>query len=74
MYASIVAIGMMVVTVSVAYGFGSYSIENYPLTKGYDPEFLKQPIVKQTCEEAHEDLAKVGLPDLGYCDKSLGTL
>lgn len=43
-------------------------------TKGYDPEFLQQPIVKDTCIQAHADLQEVGLSDLGYCDKNLGTL
>lgn len=45
-----------------------------PDTKGYDPKFLDQPLVKTSCLESHSDLTRVGLKDLGYCDKSLGTL
>lgn len=43
-------------------------------TKGFDPKFLDQQEVKQTCIESHADLASVGMKDLAYCDKSLGTL
>ena len=43
-------------------------------TKGFDPAFLAQDVVKQTCKESHIDLQKVGIPDLGYCSKELGTL
>lgn len=43
-------------------------------TKGYDPEFLKQTIVLETCKESHKDLMEAGMKDLGFCSKELGTL
>lgn len=43
-------------------------------TNGYDPAFLKLPIVLETCQESHKDLSAVGMKDLGYCSKELGTL
>ena len=43
-------------------------------TKGFDPKFLEQSDVKQTCLESHADLSVLGLKDLNYCDPSLGTL
>jgi hypothetical protein len=38
-------------------------------TRGYDRDFLAQPSVKQTCQEALADGVR-----LGYCDTTLGTL
>lgn len=45
-------------------------------TNGYDPQwlFLNNIQIKLDCQHSHVDLAKVGLPDLGYCSKTLGTL
>ena len=37
-------------------------------TKGYDPKFLSMPEVKKVCTDAKD------YGDMGYCDKSLGTL
>jgi len=35
-----------------------------PSTKGYDPEFLKIPLVKQTCSDAMEYGKSMGFCDL----------
>lgn len=43
-------------------------------TNGFDPQFLKLPETKQTCQESHADLMKSRMKDLGFCSKSLGTL
>ena len=69
------AIGIIaLIAIGVALVYGSFSLEKFPLTKGYDPEFLKQTDVKLTCQQSHQDLQRVGLEDLGFCDKNLGTL
>lgn len=54
--------------------FQCYDLQKNPQTNGYDPAFLADPQVKQSCQESHADLSAAGLPDLGYCSKALGTL
>jgi len=75
----VAAIGLTTAAFAYIPGSGTCSIFCFDSIKnkstdGYDPQFLKQPIVKANCLASHTDLVKAGLPDLGYCDKQLGTL
>ena len=45
-----------------------FDLVKNPNTKGYDPKFLSMPEVKKVCTDAKD------YGDMGYCDKSLGTL
>ena len=65
---------ILAMAIGSAVAFQKYDPVNFVSTKGYDPNFLQYSKVKTTCVNSHTDLQKVGLPDLGYCDKKLGTL
>lgn len=51
-----------------------FSLKLHKDTNGFDPLFLSLAEVKQNCINSHKDLAKVGMSDLAYCSKELGTL
>lgn len=69
-------IGIIAITGSIGsvLAFENYNPVKFASTEGYDPAFLQDQEVKQTCWQSHKDLMSVGLKDLGYCSKALGTL
>lgn len=73
-YLQIAMIVVVVLVYTTAYAYEQYDPVKFKNTKGYNPDFLKDPVVLQTCQDSHHDLQRVGLPDLGYCSKELGTL
>ena len=68
-------LGIIVIgTIGTAIAFQKFDPAKFKATNGFDPLFLKDTLVKKTCLESHTDMQRVGLPDLGYCSKILGTL
>jgi len=77
----IIALVVATSTAGMSYGFINsgctewcFDLVKNAVTKGFDPNFLAQDVVKQTCKESHIDLQRVGMSDLGFCSKELGTL
>ena len=49
--------------VKLVYQYGKW----WPDFDGFDQQWLKSADVKQVCVDSHNDLSKVGMPDLVYC-------
>lgn len=51
-----------------------FDIHSHSTTKGFHPNFLKQSEVKQNCIDYQKDMKRLGLQQMNYCNKELGTL
>lgn len=69
-----IAIILFATAIGTALAYANYDPIKFKTTNGYDPKFLQASKVKLSCSQSHEDMQRVGLPDLGYCKKELGTL